>query len=928
MTEGKPLNTAPFIDILPDSMQQDKTIQAAAEALDSELFVVNETIPPITLWPRIDSMTEPELSTLAGQFSLIDEPVWGQAEDDETKRKLLQGALELHRYKGTPWAIREVMQVLGYGEIELLEGIGNLHYDGVGEHDGVYTYGQENAWAIYDIIMGPRLSTAEERALRATLQLIAPARCHLDQFLSLYRASMRLNIQTEPFQSTATVSGKIMHNWSTPLTATWVTVMAQPTQGATLTWQVMADNTGDFALDIPLSVGQWSVWATASVKDPLGQMIPVMSDTTLCHIDGGQASAVIRVTQTNQALCYVDPREDTGQIWLSYDGESPHQNYTINAYGAVLPTQSMPLNTPITLTVRNSDTVVFSHSDNSKDPVKSVADLVTLLSVSGGRRNIDKLCYGQSTLTQIASGAFDDLTALMSADWVFRDCVSLSALPTGLFAHAPEIASYIQTFYGCSGLTSLPSDLFRYTPKVRNFTSTFSGCSGLTHLPSGLFSGLSLVTTFTQAFRYCSGLMSLPADMFQGCGSVTSFNYVFGGCRQLAALPARLFQDCPHVVNFSNAFNGCAELSQLPDPLFAHCTLVTNYQGVFNGCNQITQLSGDLFVGQHYVTTYASAFSGCSQLKAVPATLFADSPMVGSFQSVFANCGALTTLPGQLFQVHSQATTLQSAFSGCVGLSSVSGQLFDGASQVETLTGLFERCEGLSNLPPTLLHPLVSAKHCASLFSGCSQLAAIPTELLHAQRLATNFYGIFRGCSQLTSLPATLFQFNTLATSFNSAFSGCVGLLDLPGSLFQHNRKATQFESTFLGCSRLRRIPFTLFAENTLTSNLARIFAQCQALEYVESGLLKHLAQLNDLTEAFMGCTALTSTVEAVLGETVFARLGYCTDMFNGCIHLSGAALPFITRHESIVNWRDRQKGAFAQCRTLVDFNDLPESWK
>ena len=928
MTEGKPLHTASFIDILPNSLQQDKTIQAAAAALDSELSVINDAIPPITLWPRIDSMTEPELSTLAGQFSLIDEPVWGQAEDDETKRTLLQGALELHRYKGTPWAIREVMRVLGYGEIELIEGIGNLHYDGTGEHDGVYTYGQENAWAIYDIIMGPRLNAAEERALRATLSLIAPARCHLDQFLSLYRASMQLNVQTEPFVSTAQVTGKIVRNWTAPLKATRVTVTAQPAQGTTLTWQVMAGNDGQFALDIPLSVGAWEIRTEATVYDPLEQAIPVVSEAVLCQIDGGRASVIIRLTQTHQALCYVNPSEDTGQIWLSFDDGEPHQEYTINAYGAVLSTRELRLNTPMTLTVINSDTVFFTPSDNSQDPVNSVASVQTLLSVSGLRRQIDKLCYGQGSLTQIAPGAFDNLPALTSAGWAFRDCVGLRALPSALFVHSPEITAFAQTFYGCAGLMSIPSDLFHYTPKASNFTSTFAGCSGLTQLPLGVFSGLAHVTTFTQAFRDCRGLTHLPGDLFQGCSGVTSFNYTFGGCAHLTTLPETLFHDSPHVVNFSNTFNGCERLSTIPNMLFSRSTLVTNFQSIFYRCRDVREVPERLFAQQRHVTTYASAFSGCSQLTAVPETLFADSPLVGSFQSVLSNCTALKALHGRLFQSNSQVTTLQAAFSGCSQLSAISESLFNGMSRVENVSGLFESCTALKTIPPTLLFPLVSAKHCASLFDGCRQLTAIPAELLQKQRMVLTFFGLFRGCVLLTTIPPELFQSNTQVTTFNQAFNGCEALTALPDVLFEHNTRATSFEATFKDCHALSSVPGTLFARNPLISNLEQVFAQCQRLQQVGTGLCGHLGQLSNLTGAFMGCMALASTVEAVLGASEFSRLGYCTDMFNGCTQLGGAALPFIARHQSIVNWRDRQKGAFAQCRTLVDFEDIPNSWK
>ena len=51
------------------------------------------------------------------------------AESDGSKRELIKAAIELHRYKGTPWAIREVLRRLGFGEVEIDEGLKARTYD-------------------------------------------------------------------------------------------------------------------------------------------------------------------------------------------------------------------------------------------------------------------------------------------------------------------------------------------------------------------------------------------------------------------------------------------------------------------------------------------------------------------------------------------------------------------------------------------------------------------------------------------------------------------------------------------------------------------------------------------------------------------------------------------------------------------------------
>ena len=70
----------------------------------------------------VDQVRASLLPVLADQFSLLDEAVWGLAESNGTKRALIKGSIELHRYKGTPWSIREVFRLLGFGEVVIHEG--------------------------------------------------------------------------------------------------------------------------------------------------------------------------------------------------------------------------------------------------------------------------------------------------------------------------------------------------------------------------------------------------------------------------------------------------------------------------------------------------------------------------------------------------------------------------------------------------------------------------------------------------------------------------------------------------------------------------------------------------------------------------------------------------------------------------------------
>ncbi|MDO9777469.1 phage tail protein I, partial [Glaesserella parasuis] len=69
------------------------------------------------------------------------------AEDNDSKQALIRNAIELHRRKGTPKAIRDVLRSLGFGEIEIDEGLKDRIY----ENSKVVNIPADERWAHYAI---------------------------------------------------------------------------------------------------------------------------------------------------------------------------------------------------------------------------------------------------------------------------------------------------------------------------------------------------------------------------------------------------------------------------------------------------------------------------------------------------------------------------------------------------------------------------------------------------------------------------------------------------------------------------------------------------------------------------------------------------------------------------------------------------------
>lgn len=71
----------------------------------------------------IDYVTPGALPYLAKQFDVLGHKGMRLADTEQQQREIIKQAIELHRYKGTPWAVKQSLQSIGYGDAELIEGL-------------------------------------------------------------------------------------------------------------------------------------------------------------------------------------------------------------------------------------------------------------------------------------------------------------------------------------------------------------------------------------------------------------------------------------------------------------------------------------------------------------------------------------------------------------------------------------------------------------------------------------------------------------------------------------------------------------------------------------------------------------------------------------------------------------------------------------
>ena len=103
--------------ILPNSIQQPHLI--AFELLMKQRF--DKIQLDALLVYLIDYVNETALYSLAQQFDLLGFNGWKLADTNAKKRALIKKGIELHRYKGTVWSIKEALKTVGFPDATITE---------------------------------------------------------------------------------------------------------------------------------------------------------------------------------------------------------------------------------------------------------------------------------------------------------------------------------------------------------------------------------------------------------------------------------------------------------------------------------------------------------------------------------------------------------------------------------------------------------------------------------------------------------------------------------------------------------------------------------------------------------------------------------------------------------------------------------------
>lgn len=145
----------------------------------------------------IDSVPTEALYTLAQQFNVLGWTGWNLATTEAEQRELIKKAYLIHTYKGTVFGIKTALEILGFSNVEIREGVG-VDYDGTYVHDGAITYAGGN-WATFRVTLtvGPdfEITAQASQEVRAVIEAHKNARSHLIDIT--FRLSFEDQLQLE-----------------------------------------------------------------------------------------------------------------------------------------------------------------------------------------------------------------------------------------------------------------------------------------------------------------------------------------------------------------------------------------------------------------------------------------------------------------------------------------------------------------------------------------------------------------------------------------------------------------------------------------------------------------------------------------------------------------------------------------------------------
>lgn len=137
----------------PAPIQNNEHLLALARSISDEI----ETYPSEVFLTFLMQITPTEgLTAMATDLGVNGIGGFAQAATEQERRDVLQNAIRTRSKVGTPWALKQAIQTLGYSEPILIEGAADapVVYNGGNNYNGILQYqGGNGGWATFTVIL-------------------------------------------------------------------------------------------------------------------------------------------------------------------------------------------------------------------------------------------------------------------------------------------------------------------------------------------------------------------------------------------------------------------------------------------------------------------------------------------------------------------------------------------------------------------------------------------------------------------------------------------------------------------------------------------------------------------------------------------------------------------------------------------------------
>ena len=104
---------------------------------------------------------------------------WDDAWSEEAKREVVAQAIKVHRHKGTPGALKDMLRAAGYGEVELVEGLDARRRNGRVTRDGTYFHSEYEHWALFNLKLLSAVSIQQAQQIKILVNRVKREVCEL-----------------------------------------------------------------------------------------------------------------------------------------------------------------------------------------------------------------------------------------------------------------------------------------------------------------------------------------------------------------------------------------------------------------------------------------------------------------------------------------------------------------------------------------------------------------------------------------------------------------------------------------------------------------------------------------------------------------------------------------------------------------------------